>query len=347
MLVTAGADGFIRLWYIPRTVFAATPYWPTTPLWVPPEKPPSTNSRPPVLGPPFFSSLAVHPGQWPDQVLFASPTTCEIVSKASVAHELATFSPRKSVKVWVPTMLDLGSTAVDRTKAPQWSFEGGPRSDWGTDLSMVQSHLRPDARSDAAVHIAYEAVLEDQNCIGDEIGWYRPRGRATQAAVEEPFFVVATNPSLSYADTASGRRQDGTLYFYRPFAPSLGAGRDKPALSTSSHDPSAADRGPAPAVDPSTLGTAPSERLHPVDRTVAELFPPTRDRSAHDFVPRLLPSFVSDGFSPAAQHDPAPSSLPHVRCVAVDPNGGGYVVAVGEGGFVRVWARRKRPENNV
>jgi hypothetical protein len=31
-----------------------------------------------------------------------------------------------------------------------------------------------DARSDSAFRIMYEAVLEDQNCIADKIGWFRP-----------------------------------------------------------------------------------------------------------------------------------------------------------------------------
>jgi hypothetical protein len=367
LLVTAGADGYIRLWTIPQSVLDATPFWPTTPLHRPPSNPPpkdTVNAPVPVLGPPFFSSYAVHPGQWPDQVLFASPTTCTIISKAGVSHEEAQFSPRKSVKVWVPDVLDvLGPRSADRNRedlarAPRDKDESAVPS-----LTEMRSHLPVDARSDSAFRIMYEAVLEDQNCIADKIGWFRPRLRSQPSSpppwstndAQDAFFALATSTKLPPPMTKQTNRTHNppALYLFRPFAdPSIGVPkvrRDSQDLSASSTRSSNASGSGNLRRSTSLAESQSGSSLHPSvapdpDELVEALFPPTRDRQAHDFVPRLLPSRVLDFPSPStasASRDEPPPPAVHARCIAIDPQDAETIVAVGDHGLLVVWSRSK------
>lgn len=346
LLVTCGADGYIRMWHIPRAVFESTPYWPSTPLFTPPEKPRSAPRQPPVLGPPFFSTLAIHPGQWPDQVLFASPTTCAVISKAGVSHERAQHSPRKSVKVWVPTILDV---LPDMLAGPAAALQPRPDSGVGAasgpseilDLSSIQTCLPTDARSDGAFRIAYEAVVEDQNCVGDKIGWYRPprlRRRDAAALVEDAFFAIPTGSILPLSNSASSSSDRPSLFFFRPFALPPSPSRVRSHTKTSGESSTAMRRTASLGTSQSGSNLVPSH-IHTPETLAEALFPPDRDRDAHDFTPRLLPSFVTDELPGAGSRD---QELVHARCVAVDPDGAKHVVAVGDGGLLAVWTRRQR-----
>ena len=364
LLVTAGADGCIRLWTLPQPVLDATPFWPTTPLHRPPSNPPPRGTihiaPVPVLGPPFFSSYAVHPGQWPDQVRFASPTTCTIISKAGVSHAEAQFSPRKSVKVWVPDALDvLGPRTADRNEDLARVSQGKAESALPS-LTELRSHLPVDARSDSAFRIMYEAVVEDQNCIADKIGWFRPRPHRQPSSPPPPssstndaqdaFFALATSTKLPATTMKQTNRAHSppALYLFRPFAdPSVEVKKvrgDSQNLSASSTQSSSLRR--STSLAESQSGSSPHPPLGPgPDELVEALFPPTRDRQAHDFVPRLLPSrvldFPSPSSSPSLHDEQRPPPPVHARCIAIDPQDAETIVAVGDHGLLAVWSKSR------
>ncbi|GAA5890359.1 hypothetical protein JCM8208_002791 [Rhodotorula glutinis] len=349
VIVSAGNDGFIKLWQLPLSVLEATPFWPRTPLHRHPISPPPF-AHAPVIGPPIFSSYAIHPGQWPDQVLFASPTSCTILSKAPVSHPDARFSPRTSVKLWAPTVLDvLPSRSADRrTAAVERAHSlalATPESIEAPALLPPSASLPPYARSSSAFRVAYEAVVESQNCVGDSVGWFRPSPHSSAGRerdeLGEPFFVIGTSTPLPVP--AAGAGADEALYFFRPFAPiPFGAGSGPPSSTTSSA---------AHAHPPfSTISTSPVIRRPPsaaaraaeVDAAACALFPPDRDRSAHDFAPRLFPSAVVDvATSGGLQGGAGTRAALHWRALAVGA-GGTEVVAVGDGGSVAVFRAQRR-----
>ncbi|GAA5866693.1 hypothetical protein JCM3774_001960 [Rhodotorula dairenensis] len=366
LLVTCGADGYIRLWTLPRPVLDATPHWPTTTIpHRPPSKPPKTITPVPVLGPPFFSSYAVHPGQWPDQVLFASPTTCTIISKAAVSHPDAQYSPRKSVKIWVPDALDVlnPETAArihqeDFDSAYQQHHEG---LDPPEPMIEQRSHLPADARSDNAFRVFYEAVVEDQNCIGDKIGWFRPRphaqarGQTAPAAADNAFLVLATSTKLPPQKHAT-QSPDPALYLFRPFAaPTVGVRSDAGRVGRLLTSTLRSAGSPSFGRSSSLVGSQPASQQassrratsNPtplgLDELAEALFPPDRDRLAHDFVPRLYPSRVLRCASPPSSRDEPSLASPvvHARCVAVDPQDAETIVAVGDQGLLAVWTRSR------
>ncbi|GAA6047229.1 hypothetical protein JCM3770_006961 [Rhodotorula araucariae] len=356
LLVSAGNDGFIKLWQLPSSVLSATPYWPHTPLYRHPPTPPPF-SHAPLIHPPIFSSYAVHPGQWPDQVFFASPTTCTILSKAPVTHPDARFSPRTGVKLWVPSVLDVlpsaSSSAGDRCaavgRARLAARAQGPQA--VPALLALQAPLPPYARSDSAFRVLNEAVLETQTCVGDSIGWHRPLAGADTRA-EDPFFVVATATPLPVRAEAMNEE---ALYFFRPFAPPPFAptpASPTPAASSAIRPGGSSSAGISATPARASAATA---RAAELDAAVDALFPPGRDRAAHDFTPRLLPSAVADVFPPSStgagagrgwRNRERERERVHWRAVAVSP-GGGDVVAAGDEGAVAVFRRRRRAEHDV
>ncbi|BGP29071.1 hypothetical protein JCM10296v2_000807 [Rhodotorula toruloides] len=334
LLVSSGADGFIKIWRIPPNILAATPHWPSTPLHRPPTSPPPP-SKAPILGPPICSSHAVHSGQWPDQVSFLSPSSCTILSKSAVSHPSSRFSPRTSVKIWVPTILDVLPDAKAEKRRAELERS---RSEASTaDPRQVPRHIaeRPhlpiDARSESGFRIAYEAILEAQNCIGDTVGIYRrPSTPEAGRRPADVFFVVPTPTRMPLTDGADGRQGDPALYFFRPFAlPTSPAAFDSPSESQRSASVGgSSDKRPA--------------SKDSLDQLAKKLFPPDRDRLAHDFTPRLLPSAVLDIFTQSQQQSKAPLPQIHFRCLAIQPTGAASIVGVGDGGFVSVWKRQRR-----
>ncbi|BGP36908.1 hypothetical protein JCM10449v2_000810 [Rhodotorula kratochvilovae] len=352
LLVSAGNDGFIKLWQLPPSVLGATPYWPQTPLHRHlPAPPPFSHA--PSLGPPIFSSYAIHPGQWPDQVLFASPTTCTLLSKAPVTHPDARFSPRTSIKLWVSFVLDVlpsaTSSSTDRPATAQHARLAaraqGPHA--VPALVPLQAPLPPYARSDSAFRILGEAVVEAQNCVGDKMGWYRPLpGAGTEGGTEEPVFIVGTATPLPLGrDGADGG--DEALYFFRPFAtppvppPPAAPAATAPAMARFGSGSSSTSSG----------ARASAARNAQLDAVAEALFPPGRDRAAHDFTPRLLPSAVAAVFPPSVGVagdgvEARERVRVHWRAIAVAP-GGASVVAVGDDGAVGVFRRRRRRSMGV
>ncbi|GEM06545.1 polycomb protein EED [Rhodotorula toruloides] len=333
LLVSSGADGFIKIWRLSPDVLAATPHWPSTPLYRPPTSPPPP-SNPPVLGPPIFSSYAVHPGQWPDQVSFLSASSCTILSKAAISHPSSRFSPRTGIKIWVPTILDVlpdAKAEKRRTKVERSRGEASaadPRHVW---RHVSERALLPvDARSSSGFRVAHEAVLEGQNCIGDKIGVYRrPSTSLTAGGPADVFFVAPTSTRFALVDGADGRQGAPALYFFRPFALPTSLASAK-WLSHSQQ-----------SVNTAGVGAGRSDK-ESLDELLETLFPPDRDRLAHDFTPRLLPSAVVDIVMPAQQQSKAPQPQIHFRCTAIQPNGAGSIVGVGDGGLVAVWKRQRR-----
>ncbi|BGO96850.1 hypothetical protein JCM10021v2_000484 [Rhodotorula toruloides] len=331
LLVSSGADGFIKIWRIPANILAATPHWPSTPLYRPPTSPPPPSNAP-ILGPPIFSSYAVHPGQWPDQVSFLSASSCTILSKAAVSHPSSRFSPRTSVKIWVPTILDvLPDAKAEKRRA---EVERSRSEAFQADPKQVPRHTgeRPslpiDARSESGFRITCEAVLDAQNCIGDTVGIYRrPQTLEEGAGPADVLFVVPTATRMPLVDGTDGGQGDPALYFFRPFA--------LPTSPASSNSPSESQRS-------ASVGDGRPASKDSLDQLAKTLFPPDRDRLAHDFTPRLLPSAVLDIFTQSQRQSNAPLPQIHFRCIAVQPNGAASIVGVGDGGLVSVWKRQRR-----
>ncbi|GAA5854600.1 hypothetical protein JCM9279_005706 [Rhodotorula babjevae] len=355
IIVSAGNDGFIKLWQLPPAVLEATPFWPRTPLHHHPASPPPF-AHAPIIDPPIFSSYAVHPGQWTDQVLFASPTTCTILSKAAVTHPDAAFSPRTSVKLWSPTVLDvLPSCSADRRAA---AVERARRLDLATPEALgapallpPSAVLPPYARSDGAFRVLYEAVVESQNCVGDSVGWYRPAPRSPvdreQDGPSEAFFVLGTATPLPAPAAAVGA--DEALYFFRPFSPiPLGPDARPPTTSSSSAAPFAPIHSTSRTPSATRRPPSAAARAAEVAAAARALFPPERDRSAHDFTPRLLPSAVVDVFTSSGGERAGAGGrrAVHWRALAVSARGT-EVVAVGDGGAVAVFRAQLRDGDEV
>ncbi|BGO93092.1 hypothetical protein NBRC10512_003277 [Rhodotorula toruloides] len=334
LLVSSGADGFIKVWRLPPNIFSATPHWPSAPLYRPPTSPPPPSNAP-VLGPPIFSSYAVHPGQWPDQVSFLSASSCTILSKAAVSHDSSRFSPRTSVKIWVPTILDVLPDAKAEKRRAEVERSRSEASTADPCQVPRQTDERPplpiDARSESGFRVMYEAILEGQNCVGDTVGIYRrPPTLETGRGPADVFFVVPTSTRMPLFEGMDGRHGEPALYFFRPFAP--------PEAPVSADSPSESQRS-------ASIGGSGDKRTaskESVDQIAKTLFPPDRDRLAHDFTPRLLPSAVTDIFTLSQQQSNAPLPQIHFRCIAVQPNGAASIVGVGDGGLVSVWKRQRR-----
>ncbi|GJN91830.1 hypothetical protein Rhopal_004853-T1 [Rhodotorula paludigena] len=327
LLATSGMDGFIKIWHLPSSVLSATPYWPTTPVYrrtssqghQPHDMPVAIPPSPSPMPPPIFSSYALHPGQWPDQVLFASPTTCTVLSKAPVSHPTSRFSPRTSVKVWVPTALDVLPSSqraahereMERSRGEVQAKDAATSGRAPLEVLATCPPLPSGARSESSFRVLYEAVLEGQSCVGDRMGWYRPSSSSASSSArerEEPYFVLPTATPLP---SPGGRSAlDPALYFFHPFAP----------LSL-----------------PHSLAPNASQ----ADKIAAArdaLFPPERDRTMHDFHPRLRPTQVVD----VERVEAKARDGVHFRAVGVQGEPGGAVVAVGDGGRIVVLRRRRK-----
>lgn len=188
-----------------------------------------------------------------------------------------------------------------------------------------------DARSESGFRVMYEAILEGQNCVGDTVGIYRrPPTLETGRGPADVFFVVPTSTRMPLFEGMDGRHGEPALYFFRPFAP--------PEAPVSADSPSESQRS-------ASIGGSGDKRTaskESVDQIAKTLFPPDRDRLAHDFTPRLLPSAVTDIFTLSQQQSNAPLPQIHFRCIAVQPNGAASIVGVGDGGLVSVWKRQRR-----
>ncbi|GAA5891001.1 hypothetical protein JCM6882_008879 [Rhodosporidiobolus microsporus] len=408
LFVSCGMDGYIHLWRLPDTLLSATPSFPSTPtepVFRQPARRPHIppGFQPPSLPPPIFSSLAIHPGQWPLSVRFASRTSCLIFSSAPFLHDDARFAPRKSVKLWVPSILDVAASKVlqDRQNSLDEAFARLSTKDGPKFLDSGESKLFPPQphgeglkwESSSAFRVKGEAVVEGQACVGDRFGWYSPRAAemADERGFDEPVLVFPTSTPTA-KDGLSG---DG-LYFFRPFSSTKPASTASssssavhPPLARATSHASTSSRSSTPmgstqsqstrlSIGVSCLSLVPS--APPPTRAqrlsmAAALFPPSRDRLAHEYHPRLSPTFIAPlpplPASPPLQSngenpDPAASrnaeraemkraevvpgrdrQTPHFRGVAVDSEGAQMVLAVGEKGVISVWRRRRKGERRM
>ncbi|GAA5928756.1 hypothetical protein JCM1841_001045 [Sporobolomyces salmonicolor] len=353
LVVSCGMDGRVKIWQLPSHILSLTPSWPSpnTSLYNHPPSPPPF-SHPPLLGPPIFSSLFIHAGQWPDQVVFASSTTCSVLSKAPVTHRDTSHSPRTSVKLWTPDVLDVLPNRLQE----EW-LRVVDRADSRTkrerekralpEVKSLKPKLPLDERDELGFRVEREAVVEGQNCVADTMGWVRPavfrENAGAEGGVDNLFFVLSTSTAIPPNPDPNC---NPALYFFRPFAPTPFP--PKPTMQPSQ-----------PAFASSSKPTPPD---NPIVRLASALFPPDRERPRYDFTPRLLPSLVVDLPSPPSSRlSPTPISPPsseglaardsvslpaskatvlHFRCVAVQPNGAGWVVGVGDGGVKGCWRRK-------
>lgn len=395
-------DARILIWPLPPSLLSATPTFPTSgssPPFSHPSSPSPPSRRPvPSLSPPLFSSLSIHPGQWPSSVAFASPAHALIISSAPVTHHDATLAPRKCVKLWSADFLDVAPSREAEEGRRRWErevaeFETAKRQGAGGGAAGADrgprrfpTFTQEDGlkwRSDSGFRVKYEVVLEGQHCIGDKIGYYRPLSsmEAGDDGVQEPLIAVPT------VLTAGGSENGDGLYFFRPFtAPPLSPsssragnssqhasarlGRSASHISTSNSNSRSStpllsqlksDGTPVPPSSTSSnLPSHPASHLASHDRRkklASALFPPARDRLAHDFHPRLLPSFVAPlpllrSYAGVEEEERArmekvhgeTRERPHLRAVAIQPGRGGaeWVVGVGEGGRMVLWRRVRR-----
>lgn len=194
-----------------------------------------------------------------------------------------------------------------------------------------RASLPVDARSESGFRVACEAVLERQNCVADTVGIYlRPSTSTTVVGPDDVFCVTATSTRRPLVDGSDGRQGDPALYFFRPFA----APSTPKVVASSSESQQASTNG--------CVGGGRPTSKEALDQLAKTLFPPERDRLAHDFTPRLLPSAVLDIFSQGQRESKEYLPPIHFRCLAVQPNGAASIVGVGDGGIVSVWKRQRK-----
>lgn len=297
----------MRLWLLPSTVLSSTPTWPTPPHLNKQPTPPSPLLpfiQPPLLFP-FFSTIHLHPGQWPcnvsfiDQSLVSPSSTVHIISSAPLTHIDSATIPRTSVKISSIDCLSLFPNSTysehlekvgqSRSKA----YRSSPSSSTKPQETVpVKARLPERERDDLGFHVEKEIILETQTCIGDSFGLLRtPPFLHSPNTPSEPFFVVSTTTHLPSTSSPSLRP---ALYFYRPFPP------------------------------PSPIPLGPQT-----------LFPLNRDRTQNDFHPRLQPSLVLD--FPEEEENKGEGGVRHFRSLAISPDGGGWIVGVGDRGLRGVW----------
>ncbi|GAA6061909.1 hypothetical protein JCM10212_000534 [Sporobolomyces blumeae] len=332
LVVSASADGRIKLWALPESVLSATPTWPTpsTGLFRHPAEPPSRFVHPPLV-PPIFSTIYVHPGQWPSQVQFVSPTSpahpstgVTVLSVAPTSHRRAGTDPRTSVKVWDIDWLSVlpdrnmeqhtaeadllrsrwrgeVNVAMDRERERRAGGTKGERKSEGhgslprKSLKGVKPRPPPGEPDDLGFRVAKEAVVEGLWCVGDQVGvsrWSTFKSRRwTQRDRDED---DAESPDVG--------TEEEELFFVIPTMTRL------PQTRTSSTDSEPAlyfFRPFAPSETDFVLNESrrakesvkvPSgaEKADARRAVVDHLFPKDRDRELHDFVPRLHPSLVVD-----------------------------------------------------
>jgi hypothetical protein len=323
LLVTCAMDGSILIWDLPTALLDATPRFPSIPFEPPFRHPPSPISQSrsiTSLKPPIFASSTVHPGQWPSFVKFASPVSADIISSAPSTYHDSSTTPRKSVKVWVPDILD-GAPNSKRQELHQ-DFEkkkarflssGGGVNGIDSGPKRFPTYTLEDGvkwRSSSAFEVKSEVLLEGQHCIGDSVGYYR-YDLQDEEGVQEPMLVVPTVAPVGGRDDDSG---DG-LYFFRPFAapplPTASSTSSTARPSSFSHTnlsrstsllsaPKSRSSTPLSSTATGQL-VAPATRPHsrspvPYDqkKQIAKLlYPPDRDRISFDYHHRLLPSSIA------------------------------------------------------
>lgn len=322
LIVSSGADGYIKIWQIPVKLLETFTTWPLQP----PHPPGRSKTLPfQLLGPPILS-VRVHPGQWCDQALWASSHNLTIISKASrliniIDTKDASKKLVKEVKVWLPLI----STVQDGRKEK--------------NRKMSSVIVPPEFTSDEVNHETLREVLDggdsehaqtvdkrnsswsslgvihlgNGNRIGESFGFLRP---SSLEHLDEPpgdtvLMVSTSKESLSFFTPLSSRQFETTTPSSEYTLP----------LKLSSVPP--------PNPPPKYL----SKKARHHNLTSLE-FPPTRDRSANEFDPRLSPAFVSNLKGKAGKGV--------FNCVAISPEEGKWVIGVGLDGCWVVWRRRQK-----
>ncbi|GAA5896193.1 uncharacterized protein JCM6883_006830 [Sporobolomyces salmoneus] len=339
LVVSGGGDGRIKLWRLPPSIFNATPTWPKPPHLYRHPPPPTSLVHPPVIEP-FFSTILVHPGQWPTCVSFLDSPVPTIVSVAPLTHQEAATIPRTSVKIWtIDSLSTLPNKSFDyhlfkrdlsRSKAQQHTSAEDSKEKVHDTIPLKPR--RPEGEEDGlGFRIEKEIVLEGLNCcIGDQIGISRAgpfrqgQGEA-DGKLEEAFLVVPTTLLGGGFDTEEEKEAAG-LYLYKPF---LSIPVTRETTSTSSKTQSKVER-------------------------VSKLFPQDRERPLHDYHPRLRPSLRLE--YPLSRNEQAlgqaeggeeeetrrKKDLVHFRCVAVSPGAGNWIVGVGDNGLLSSWRETRK-----
>jgi hypothetical protein len=206
--------------------------------------------------------------------------------------------------------------------------------------------MMEDETDDLGFRVEKEIVLEGMNCcIGDQIGNTRngPFKRVSTGDEGHEMVLVVSTTVFGRDSTVEDEDEEskGGLYFFRPFA-GLPPTSDTSSMATSNIGSTAAANGPQAKITK-------KER-------VAKLFPEERDRTLHDFHPRLRPSFVLDystSRTPPAEvmeeeeeEDDEEGTI-HFRCVATSPGNGEWVVGVGDRGFLALWRGKSGSRDEV
>ncbi|GAA5983056.1 hypothetical protein JCM5350_006795 [Sporobolomyces pararoseus] len=337
LIVSGGADGRIRLWQLPPSIFDATPTWPTPPNLYQHPLPPSSLIHPPVIEP-FFSTIHLHPGQWPTQVSFLDSTIPTILSIAPLTHPQASTIPRTSIKISTIDCLStlpnksfdshLASHHLSISQAKRTSKDGRI----APEVIPLKPRLAIEEPDDLGLRIEKEIVLEGMNCcVGDQVGISRrgPFRLSTNigGGGGEQFFVVPTTLDDS-EETLEDEKDAAGLYLFRPFT--------APSSTADSHETTTSTNG---------NGTT---KLNGIDSSkkdrVSKVFPEDRERSIFDYHTRLRPSSMikyrpscEDAGEVRREEESDEEGLIHFRCVAVSPGRGEWVVAVGDGGRLALW----------
>ncbi|GAA6021142.1 hypothetical protein JCM11491_005654 [Sporobolomyces phaffii] len=306
LVVTGGADARIKVFHLPPSLFSSTPTWPTPPLLYqhPPPPPADTLVHPPAIAP-FFSTIHFHPGQWPTQVAFVdSPShSVSILSVAPLTHRDASTSPRTSIKLSTLDCLSVlpNKSSFDphldshdisrcrtRSEAEAETNEAARARGRGTREPVPLKPRLPDGQTDdLGFRVDREIILEGTNsCVGDRIG-IGTRGpfRDPSSSPSSPSETILAVPSIRRPprkgrDVRADADDTGALYFFRPFPPPC---RHSFATGSTTH--------PEPTDATRSIERDEDGRLA---ARVAHLFPRDRDRTLHDFHPRLRPFFISD-----------------------------------------------------
>ena len=101
-------------------------------------------------------------------------------------------------------------------------------------------------------------------------------------------------------------------------------------VPTTTHLPSTQ----SPSLNPALYFYRPFPPPSPTPLGPQTLFPLNRDRTQNDFHPRLQPSLVLD-FPEEEENERG--GVRHFRSLAISPDGGGWIVGVGDRGLRGVW----------
>lgn len=337
LVVSGGADGRIKLWHLPRSTFDATPPWPTPPHLYRHPAPHTELVHPPVIEA-LFSTILLHPGQWPAQVSFLDGPVPTIVSMAPLTSSTGAITPRTSIKIWTVDCLStlpnrafdshLSSHDLSRTRTRR---KTGNEDREAVDPVPLKPTVPEGESEDLGFRIEKEIVLEGLNCcIGDRIGIYRhgpfrfDSGDVTEDGenASEGFLAVPTT-KLADGYASDAEKEAAGLYLFRPFS----------AFGT------------LPCATSNRVGNKSVEFAK--EERIAKLFPPDRERPLHDFHPRLRPSSIleypdTQGSRGSTEEERANGErtrgdLIHFRCVAISPGTGEWIIGVGDEGLIASW----------